>query len=269
MLKDPNETDDQPEIVRVHDEDDNRYFYNTPEITRNRSFNDSVRNHVNNENFDDLIPKNVVKDVSNNIGNVRYQSNRNQPSVPAVPRTDNKNLNKAFDIGFHRAVNPNSRTPGSFIGVPSAGADIEYEDTENDDEDENANSDSDGNSDEDNRSVNNNKEIVVSYDDEADDVHNQPIDHTRRLYPGSHLNTSTRYSTNLPQWPQRQPKTTTLGSSFGSASRQTPTPSPVGFGSYSHDSDNRFNHTAIFAPRFNSGKFVCFFWYLISIFFLT
>nr|XP_027195559.1 putative uncharacterized protein DDB_G0277255 isoform X1 [Dermatophagoides pteronyssinus] len=196
------ESEDANERINDDDEDDDvvagrNFVYNTPEIVRNRN------NSSHRLDNDLLIPKNKVKDVSNNINNnVRFRPTTARPSInqPVTPstvttttsnRNNNQNLNNAFDAGFRHAILPINRPISSSLQhqppPPNIATDIEYEDLENDDDDDddedvddisandddnnnNSRSNSENNN---NQSLNNNKEIVVRYDDDADDNHHQ------------------------------------------------------------------------------------------------
>src|SRR5699024_6325645 len=92
---------------------------------------------------------------------------------PPTVRVDAESLHKAFNIGFQNAVNPSVRFHhGTGFGHPAT--DMEYEDLENEDEDENVEDASSGEDEEthpaDVQGSNHaNKEIVVRYDDEAEE----------------------------------------------------------------------------------------------------
>ncbi|OTF77564.1 hypothetical protein BLA29_002984, partial [Euroglyphus maynei] len=84
------ESEDANERINDNDDDDDvagrNFAYNTPEIVRNR--NSSHRLHMDD---DLLIPKNKVKDVSNNINNngVRFKPVTRKPLInqPVTPST--------------------------------------------------------------------------------------------------------------------------------------------------------------------------------------
>ncbi|KAH7640536.1 hypothetical protein HUG17_8003 [Dermatophagoides farinae] len=186
------ESEDANERINDDDDDDDyvvgrNFVYNTPEIVRNK--NSSHRLHMDD---DLLLPKNKVKDVSNNInsggggggGGVRFKPVNPRPVTPSTitttttttttttahgnrrnnNRNNNQNLNNAFDAGFRHAILPINRPISSSLQhqpppppppLPSSNTDIEYEDLENEDEDEDVDDIGASDHDDDNNNFNN------------------------------------------------------------------------------------------------------------------